>query len=988
MNKVKKLNHKQNSFEKFGRSQRFSIRKYQIGAASVLLGTALVFGSATVVSADSSTTNNVTANQAVNSSTETDEEVTKEITDLETEKVALIKEKSVMEKEGIPTHYVTDGTIQISEDYTKALLEQTEYFRTRAWWDAKDESVYNNVTENNKNHELLTKLSEELSKQTYDTTQDTRPVDEPTQLTEEQQLELNYFGIDLVNQIRNQTRQYVGTAVTNEVYDDKLEHPIVDVETPKSMFDFAVNVTDNYKGVIEAGWSYDNATINKYAEQYGLRTVSGSQKQEEIKYIGTGSANPKVNQETLSNMTMGQLKGYIYEGIKRYLFEPEFSGNVNRRWEKAGSVTGLNTDRRDQTMAAVTLSFSQNTNWTSEVVYVPTVHLFLEQYDHYGVPGNFTWTDKDGNGKARIDGSEHTEKDSAERKFDKTLLQNGNPEISKKYDGLVSRIGEIDKRLEELKLAANTKVLKEYRQIPNGFAEYNATYLNGEKQSEVFVTSYTNKATVKETEAFKTRFEADDTKEYGTPNEEIQAGQDKVVIKEKGYTYYLNANGIPEKKYDDVKDIPGQDRVVKVGTKPTTKTEPVDFTTIYIADSTLEAGEKLPVTEGVKGEETVTITYLVDSKGNVTPKVSEAERTKEPIDAIIKVGTKSIEKTTSVPFTITYQPDETLALKETKIKVTGVEGESTETISYRLNKVTGEVTSLASEPVITKAPVTQVVLVGIKPTKTIQQVPFATTYEEDPSLEVGQTKIKVQGVNGEAEVTTSYLLDTVSGQVIPGASTTVTIKAPVTQIELVGKKVVPVVTTIWRQTATGAEQVEVTSVNGQVIGEKVLDAKISTRQETPIPFKIELFEDETKAKGSKVLVQKGVDGKQTTGVIYTVVNGELVTTPLNEIIEPVTERIAMGTKPASQLVQTSKPAVNETKKPVVSPAPAAKPGNGTVQSAQPLASATQAAAPSQSAQTSKATLPNTGEKENISMTLGATLLSMALGVMGFKKREN
>ncbi|MDU4845785.1 MAG: YSIRK-type signal peptide-containing protein, partial [Streptococcus mitis] len=52
---------KNKSFDWYGLSQRFSIRKYHFGAASVLLGTALILGAAqTTAKAEEATTENKT----------------------------------------------------------------------------------------------------------------------------------------------------------------------------------------------------------------------------------------------------------------------------------------------------------------------------------------------------------------------------------------------------------------------------------------------------------------------------------------------------------------------------------------------------------------------------------------------------------------------------------------------------------------------------------------------------------------------------------------------------------------------------------------------------------------------------------------------------------------------------------------------------------------------------------------------------------------
>lgn len=70
------------------------------------------------------------------------------------------------------------------------------------------------------------------------------------------------------------------------------------------------------------------------------------------------------------------------------------------------------------------------------------------------------------------------------------------------------------------------------------------------------------------------------------------------------------------------------DKIIRIGTKPTVKTEVIPFDTVYEKDETLDKGVEKVVQEGKNGE-------------RVNGKV-----TKEPVKKIIKIGTK--EKTTQV----------------------------------------------------------------------------------------------------------------------------------------------------------------------------------------------------------------------------------------------------------------------------------------------------------------------------------------------------
>lgn len=963
------------------RSQRFSIRKCHVGAASILLGTALIFGHSTTALAETPASDQVSATIVSESPSGNIDQTGR--APIDTVSSLVDNNQSLVDNnnENLVDEQVSEVTFTLSKEYIDALNERSEQIVRHV--NVGTNGKYNNQTGEWENVERLSPDSQEvqdnlnklraaseklMQENTYTpTVQDQRVVGNILSLTEEERLEVNYFAHDIINQIRTQ----VGTRT---------------LETNVGMHEFANDVADSYPANPDlpdkdANGNWLAPKQGQYNEQYNYKAINDSAAKHGLRNeVGQPRYERYANQETVQLVakdqpadkvyTMGDLKTYVYDGLKKLMFEPFFTGG--RNYERAVDVAGNIWYKELNNLNSNSISI-QTSPWDRKKLTV-VLHTFFEVYNAQGVPGNFKLGDENGNGIIRE--WERVEI-SQEEQIDK--LRTGQPVLN------TSPLARPQ--------VAKPVVTTELRQTEEGVNEVEVTTLNGQS-SEKLVRQYKN-TRHEEVVPFTTDKQLDSTLPKGE-EKEITPGQNGLTVT--GTKYTVDANGqlittdLSSESKDPVK------RVVRIGTKEVDELKPVvtivlrerstkdgvdkvQVTTLNgeITEEIIESYNNIPrtetvvpipveeqldptlpkgrteVAEGKEGKRVVGITYTVVDGTLVKTDLGEYVA---PIARVIRVGTKEVE----IPL-----PEITTVLRETEDGVDEVE----------VTTLDGEVTG---ETVINR----------YKNERTEVIVPYTIIEEEDATLTKGERVLKVKGENGKTVTGVVYTI--FSGKLV---STDLSGEsfAAIQEVVRVGTKEEvqsskPQVITIWRQTATGAEQVEVTSVNGQIIGEKVLEAKISTRQETPIPFKIELFEDETKAKGSKVLVQKGVDGKQTTGVIYTVVNGELVTTPLNEIIEPVTERIAMGTKPASQLVQTHKPAVNETKNPVVSPAPAAKSGNGTVQSAQPLASATQAAAPSQTAQTSKATLPNTGEKENISMTLGATLLSMALGVMGFKKREN
>lgn len=177
------------------------------------------------------------------------------------------------------------------------------------------------------------------------------------------------------------------------------------------------------------------------------------------------------------------------------------------------------------------------------------------------------------------------------------------------------------------------------------------------------------------------------------------------------------------------KKVEGKDRIIEVGTKPTTATEELAFKTIYRANEELEAGQKKVVQEGVKGSKSVTTSYSLKRDkdayrddetykdiNKVTADILDKKvgepKIVEPKDEIIEVGTKPKVEKEKIPYQTIEEQDPTLAEGERKVKVKGVEGSKTTTTSYKLNETTGEVTS--SVKVDEEPKVDEVILVGTK----------------------------------------------------------------------------------------------------------------------------------------------------------------------------------------------------------------------------------------------------------------------------------
>lgn len=140
------------------------------------------------------------------------------------------------------------------------------------------------------------------------------------------------------------------------------------------------------------------------------------------------------------------------------------------------------------------------------------------------------------------------------------------------------------------------------------------------------------------------------------------------------------------------------------------------------------------------------INYTLDlNTGKVTAQAPQTFITAQPITRQIKRG---VGKETSIPYTTTYQASEKLDLNKQEIKVKGKNG------------------VLQPNGVVTRAAVTEIILVGTKPTVEEKTLDFTTLYTADPmSLPTDPEVIEQVGKAGKQVTTTKYKVDRKTGVV-------------------------------------------------------------------------------------------------------------------------------------------------------------------------------------------------------------------------------
>lgn len=395
---------------------------------------------------------------------------------------------------------------------------------------------------------------------------------------------------------------------------------------------------------------------------------------------------------------------------------------------------------------------------------------------------------------------------------------------------------------------------------------------------------------------------------------------------------------------------PSYDVTVNVKKYPVTETkvennkEIIPFITEYKESKDLLVGTERVIQQGQAG--TLTSTYNVTYIDGVEQNrefVSEVE-TLQPTTRIIERGVKEIKHenvTSEIEYEIKEVENADVLKGEKVVSEKGVVGEITGT--YEVTYIRGEETGRTQiSETVTKEPITEVVQVGTKEIKmetVTESIPFETEYTENTDLLVGETKVIIEGVNGEQEVT--YEVTYVKGEEVSRnqLSSKVT-KTPTNHVIEVGLREIKteiVETDIAfavefvessellmgeervkqeGQNGTLATEYEVVYVNGKEFSRAELSSNVSTkpvnkliekgirevRQEInteTVPFETERVDNADMLVGETLVSQVGVEGERTiTENAYFVkgdeVNRELIS---NEItLAPVNEIIQVGVK--------------------------------------------------------------------------------------------
>lgn len=378
---------------------------------------------------------------------------------------------------------------------------------------------------------------------------------------------------------------------------------------------------------------------------------------------------------------------------------------------------------------------------------------------------------------------------------------------------------------------------------------------------------------------------------------------------------------------------------VSVKQKGTVSISPEADLTLTSAELVSPNGQKTPLTitnntvswSGDLDNGSYTVNYTFTG----TPSVERSIRSSVTVDGKKvdeKINTLRPEK---IAFETKYEEDPSLATGQEKEKQAGSEG------SQLVSLKDGKVISTT----ITKPKVDRIVLRGTKGSDVevkTEDIPFNTTYTEDPELEFGQEKIVTEGVVGVKRTTKTYvtqkgvrtkdepsikeevLKEAVDKVVARGSKSAVATKKldyKTTYVEdkesEAGKKTVVTKGSKGHETTTitysfNSETGEVTANEPKIEKTKSVDEVISVGIKPKVEmreteFKTEKRENKDLKKGEEKIIQAGVKGRETITTTYYLNpdTGEIKENkPSLEKVDPVNEIIEVGTKVEKVLPNT------------------------------------------------------------------------------------
>lgn len=287
---------------------------------------------------------------------------------------------------------------------------------------------------------------------------------------------------------------------------------------------------------------------------------------------------------------------------------------------------------------------------------------------------------------------------------------------------------------------------------------------------------------------------------------------------------------------------------------PVMKEKVLDYKTTYKASPALNYKEQRVEVAGENGKEVTTTSYSFDESTGKIVENTSTKIEKHPVDRVVKVG--NVEETTSTTKRgEQFVADESLDKGVKEVRNQGQDEETTTIKVYKVNEQTGDLTEPDVTTKVAKPMQAKITAVGTKPTVQSQEIPFKTIYKASPDLSYNVQEEETPGEKGRTVSTTKYTVNQETGAISEATTTENTpAKDKIVKVGNVEKIVSPIEITELRkdnlELPKGKEVVEYAGEQGETTVTKTYEVNPETGELSNPVEKTET----TKAMRQKVIL--------------------------------------------------------------------------------------------------------------------------------------
>ena len=357
--------------------------------------------------------------------------------------------------------------------------------------------------------------------------------------------------------------------------------------------------------------------------------------------------------------------------------------------------------------------------------------------------------------------------------------------------------------------------------------------------------------------------------------------------------------------------------VNKGGAKDKVETTAIPSPKNYVKDESREKEQANVEVPGKTGEQTVTTTYSVNpNTGDLIEHVGQPVVKKPATETVVKVAAKDeveyikkgadvVKKTTSytvnsktgsltstekeevvnrggardiveyssVEPTPVYLKDVNSPKGTNTVQFPGKAGQTKVTTTYSVNPVNGTLTPSKGEPEVVYRPIARVVKVGAKDKVVETPIEPAVVYEKDGTRDFGTPDQRTEGKKGKTVTTTTYDVDSNDGHITEHVGNPVVSPAGKTIVKVGAKTKVEQSKDSEGRDVIDTTTYEVNPKTGKVTSTTVRTygkTKEPTVEKRVVPSPVVYEKDESRDKDSEPVRKEGTPGEDTITTTYTV----------------------------------------------------------------------------------------------------------------------